>query len=163
MLKSEWHLVYTYPQFERKIYSSLTEIGIDAFLPFQNVIRQWSDRKKYVQVPLFPNYVFVNISSVDRFKVLINGVTRFVSFGGKPAIVPDKEIDNIKKLSQEKWNITNEGYYTVGDKVRVIAGPLTGLEGVLLDKKGHTRFGIRFTSIEQAVSIDIQSSFLAKM
>jgi transcription antitermination factor NusG len=163
MSKCQWHVIYTYPHFEKKIFGQLFEKNIDAFLPCQKTVKQWRDRKKTVEIPLFPNYIFVNISTADRHKVFVEGVTRFISFDGKPAIVPDKEIDVIKKLSQNNCNVNNESYYNKGDKVRVVAGPLAGLEGMLLDIKGKSRVSIRFNSIAQAVSIDIQSSLLEKI
>jgi transcription antitermination factor NusG len=93
----------------------------------------------------------------------IPGITRFISFDGKPATVSDEEIDTIKLLINGDWDITKESSYGVGDKVKVIHGPLSGLEGVLLEKKGTKRFGIRLESIEQSISIEIQSRFLERI
>ncbi|MBL0741378.1 UpxY family transcription antiterminator [Chryseolinea lacunae] len=159
-----WYVVYTYPKQERRIFEDLTEQNINAFFPCQKVVKQWSDRKKKLSVPLFPNYVFVQISLRDRFKVFnVPGITRFISVDGLPSAVPQKEITTIKRLLDEDVSIENEEFYETGENVRVTQGPFAGMVGVLLEKKGGRRFGIRFGSIAQAISVDIQSSFLEKV
>ena len=161
---NSWHVVYTYPKQERKIFQQLSEKEIPAYLPSQKVIQQWSDRKKSVEVLLFPNYVFVKVPSVDRYKVLsVPGVTRFIFFDGKPAIVSEKEMAIIKLISGEDMEIEKEDFCQTGDKVRVLCGPLAGLKGRLMEKKGRKRFAIRFDSITQVVSVEIQAAFLEKI
>lgn len=156
-----WYVVYTYPKQERRIFADLLKESINAFLPFQKVVRQWSDRKKKLEVPLFPNYVFVQMPEKDRFKVFnVAGVTRFISFGGKPAVVSEDEINTIKQLVNHDISFEKEVSLTSGDKVKVVQGPLTGRSGVLLEKKGGKRFGIHFDSIALSISIDIQHDFL---
>jgi transcription elongation factor/antiterminator RfaH len=164
MENSQWHVVYTFPNFEKKIYNQLLQQNIDAYLPCQHVVRQWSDRKKKVEVPLFPNYVFVKVSKSEHFKVLsTNGVVRFISFCGIPAVMPKEDIEAIRLLINGNWKIDKEAYFAVGDRVKIIHGPLAGLEGIWLEKRGAKRFGIRFESIKQAVSIDIHSCYLEKI
>jgi len=93
VLKSHWYIVYTFPNLEKKIYNELTKKKIKAYLPLQNVIRQWSDRKKEIKVPMFPNYVFINSTERERFNLLkIAGVLKFITFEGKPAMVSEDEI-----------------------------------------------------------------------
>ncbi|SHI03290.1 Transcription antitermination factor NusG [Chryseolinea serpens] len=162
--KCDWHVVYTYPQCEKKAFDKLAAKNIDAYLPCQTVVRQWSDRKKKMDVPLFPNYVFVSVNPKARHEVLnVPGITRFVSFDGQPAILSDREITTIKMMLEGNGDLTCESFYAVGDRVRVISGPLRGLEGMLLEKKGAHRFYVRFHSFEQALSIEIQANRLEKI
>jgi transcription elongation factor/antiterminator RfaH len=159
-----WYVVYTYPKQEKRIFSDLIKQSINAFLPFQKVVRQWSDRKKKLTVPLFPNYVFVQVPEKERFKVFsVPGVTRFISFEGKPAIVSNDEINIIKQLVNHNISFENEVSLTSGDRVKVVHGPLAGLQGILVDRKGGKRFGIHFDSISQSISVDIQYNFLERV
>lgn len=156
-----WYVVYTYPKQERRIFADLLKESINAFLPYQKVVKQWSDRKKKLEVPLFPNYVFVQMPEKERFKVFnVAGITRFISFGGKPAVVSEDEINTIKQLVNHDINFEKEVSLTSGNRVKVVQGPLTGQSGVLLEKKGGKRFGIHFDSISLSISIDIQYDFL---
>ncbi|MBA4058389.1 MAG: hypothetical protein C0490_26965, partial [Marivirga sp.] len=159
-----WYVVYTYPKQEKRIFADLLKQSINAFLPFQKVIRQWSDRKKKLDVPLFPNYVFVQMPEEDRFKVFsIAGITRFISFEGKPAVVSENEINTIKQLVNHNISFEKEVSLTSGDRVKVVQGPLTGQRGVLLEKKGGKRFGIHFDSISLSISVDIQYNYLERV
>jgi len=159
-----WYVVYTYPKMEKKIFSNLVKQSINAFLPFQRVVRQWSDRKKKLEIPLFPNYVFVQVPEKERFKVFnVPGITRFVSFDGKPAVVSDHEINPIKQIVNNDIQFEHEVSFSSGDRVKVVHGPLAGLEGVLLEKKGGSRFGLHFTSISQSISVDIQYNLLERV
>jgi transcription antitermination factor NusG len=91
-----WRVVYTYPQQEKKIFNKLLALGMNAYLPLRKIVKQWSDRKKQLEVPLFPNYLFVKVPDIYRFRVLaIPGVTRFISFDGRLAAVSDKEMKMI--------------------------------------------------------------------
>lgn len=160
-MEVQWNLVYTQPQFEKKIYKMLERSSITAYLPVQTVLREWSDRKKRISLPLFPNYVFVNVNLRERYKVLsVPGVTRFISFGGQLASIPECDINYLKMLSETDWDIKKENFYETGDKVRVIKGPLTGLEGVLVERTRSQRFLVHFKSFAQSISIDIQTSCL---
>jgi transcription antitermination factor NusG len=142
----------------------LTKKNINAYLPLKKVIRQWSDRKKCVEMPLFPNYVFVKATKTEYSKVLdVHGIVRFVSFEGKPALLSEKEIHVLQTLVSGDWDVNKETYCSVGDRVKVVQGPFIGLEGILLERKGSKRFGIKLKSIEQAFSVEIQSCFIEKI
>jgi len=163
-MKYDWNVVYTYPNCEQKVFDGLLEKNINAYLPCHTVIRQWSDRKKRMNVPLFANYVFVYVSQMERYHVLsVPGITRFICFDGRPAPIPEKQINVIRMILDGNFDVTPEPFYSVGDNVKVIRGPLAGLEGMLIQKKGAQRFYIRFNSIEQAMSIDIQTNLLEKI
>ncbi|WP_448634286.1 UpxY family transcription antiterminator [Pedobacter panaciterrae] len=133
VLKSNWYIVYTFPNLEKKIYNELTKKKIKAYLPLQNVIRQWSDRKKEIKVPMFPNYVFINSTERERFKLLkIGGVLKFITFEGKPAMVSEDEISNIMKFETMVFEI--ESNLVSGDEVIIVDGPFTDLQGKLFLK-----------------------------
>jgi transcription antitermination factor NusG len=159
-----WYVVYTYPNCEKKIYNELIKRNIDAFLPTRQQTRQWSDRKKKIEVPLFPNYIFVKISSRCMWNVLmINGVARFVSFNEGPAAVKDAEIDVIKRITANCNEINNEDFCLKGEKVQVQHGPLQGLIGKVVDKKGLTKLYIELETVSQTISVEIDAAQLGKV
>nr|WP_294877037.1 UpxY family transcription antiterminator [uncultured Pedobacter sp.] len=162
VLKNNWYIVYTFPNLEKKIYNELTKKNIKAYLPLQNVIRQWSDRKKEIKVPMFPNYVFINSTERERFGLLkIGGVLKFITFEGKPAMVSEDEISNIMKFETMVFEI--ESNLVSGDEVMIVDGPFTGLQGKLFFKRGKERLGVHLSSINQSLSIEVCSSSLRKV
>jgi transcriptional antiterminator RfaH len=122
-----WYVVYTKPKWERKVAEQLGKIGIECYCPLITQIRQWSDRKKKVEVPLFNSYVFVQLEESDRNLVFQSaGAVRYLFWLGKPAIVKDEEITIIKK-----WLHTPDSYdvsltaIQVGDSIELESGPFS--------------------------------------
>ncbi|ATP56301.1 hypothetical protein CPT03_07360 [Pedobacter ginsengisoli] len=161
-LENNWYIVYTFPNLEKKIYNELTKKNIKAYLPLQNVIRQWSDRKKEIKIPMFPNYVFINSTERERFNLLkIGGVLKFITFEGKPAVVSEDEISSIMKFETMVFEI--ETNLVSGDEVIIVDGPFTGLQGRLFLKRGKERLGVHLSSINQSLSVEVCSSSLRKV
>lgn len=134
-----WYAIYTKPRSEKKVTERLSNTGIDAYCPLIKTLRQWSDRKKKVQIPMFPGYVFVCVSEIERTLVLQDyGVLNFVFWLGKPAIIRDNEIDAIREIadSGEEINISSDAF-EVGRLVKIPEGPFKGMNGTVdkLDKR----------------------------
>ncbi len=162
----QWHVVYTCPNNEKKVHNELHRHNIISFLPMVNVVRQRSDRQKKLQVPLFRSYLFVKIPQGQRYRVLnFSGVVNFVTYNGAPAILKEHEIDTINKFLANDVNICTEEPTPlgVGEKVRVVVGPLNGIEGVVLQKKGDKRLFVELKTIHQTVSVDIPLNYLQKV
>jgi transcription antitermination factor NusG len=160
---SKWLIVYTYPKAERKVRNTITQLGIESFLPLMKVIRQWSDRKKKLEVPLFPNYVFVKIDPNKRFELLkIHGLVRFVTFDGRPAEITDDKIDSMKRIVSGDSAIRMEQFDNcqIGSKMRIVHGHFSGIEGYLLREYGNNRFVIQVDILKKAVSIDIPADYI---
>lgn len=158
-----WFVIYTYPNFEKKVYKILLKNNIDSFLPLHKVVRQWSDRKKLVEVPLFPNYIFVNLRKHEKYKIMgIRGVVRFVSVEGHPVEVSDHEINAIKKINEWKEVVAEEELHA-GDMVRILEGPFVGLNGIFFERKGKSRLGLTLKSLNKVISIEIHSSLVGKI
>ncbi|MFA0961383.1 UpxY family transcription antiterminator [Roseivirga sp. BDSF3-8] len=161
---SDWYAVYTYPRIEKKIFSRLSNSGVEAFLPLTTVIRQWSDRKKKLTVPLFPNYIFVRIDPKEKYRVLqVEGVVKFVSIQGNPCRMPEAEIETIKKLASSGSDITTNEELVEGMPIRIVDGPLTGVEGVLEEKKGKTRLLVRIDSLRQTACVDVSAAMIERL
>ena len=156
----QWHVIYTRPKSERKVASSISEMGIESYLPLHKVVRQWSDRKKKLEVPLFPNYVFVKVEPADRgYLFSIKEMVRFISVEKKPVIVREKEILAIKQILNEEVEISEEEYFQKGMKVRIKQGQFEGLEGVVLKKHGSTRLLIKIEALMKAYSFNVSTKF----
>lgn len=157
-----WYVIYTYPNQERKVSMALLQMGLATYLPLTKVIRKWSDRYKTVSVPLFPNYLFVQVQAPERFKVLkAAGALRFVTFNGNPATLTGAEIAIIKQLGDA--NPAVEASLLAGDHVRITQGPFSGLEGLLLSRKGGNRFGVHLLGLRQTLMLEIDVNFLQKV
>lgn len=157
----KWYVVYTYPNFEKKVHTHMVQKNITCFLPFQKVTRQWSDRKKIIEVPLFPNYIFVYTTSDERFKILdIVGVSRYIMYNNGPATISDKEITMIKEMLMEP-SVEAEKYLE-GDIVEIIEGPFSGLKGIIFERKGKKRLGIKIKSINQSFSAEFNISSIER-
>lgn len=128
-----WYVVYTKPKWEKKVAEKLSEIGIECYCPLITQIKQWSDRKKKVEVPLFNSYVFVQLEDIDRNSVFqISGVIRYLFWLGKPAIVKDSEIEIIK-TSLKAPNISDISVSSiqVGDRIKLEAGAFTNQDAIV--------------------------------
>jgi transcription antitermination factor NusG len=159
-----WHVVYTKPKSERKVATSISNMGLESYLPLQKVIRQWSDRKKSIEMPLFPNYVFVKVDSETRVRLYsINELIRFVSIERRPVIVRENEIQTLKKVLNEGNEVSNEEYFQNGMKVRIKHGQFEGLEGVIIKKSSSTRILLRIDGLMKAYSFNIPTQLTERL
>jgi len=108
-LTSHWYALYTKPRWEKKVHALLTEKRIQSYCPLNKVRKKWSDRIKTVEEPLFKSYVFANVNEEEQTKVRMTaGVMNFVYWQGRPAIIPAREIETIRKFLNEYENVTAE-------------------------------------------------------
>lgn len=128
-----WYVVYTKPKWEKKVAEQLIKNGIECYCPLTIQIRQWSDRKKKVEVPLFNSYVFVRLDDKDRNIVFQSaGVVRYLFWLGKPAIVKDDEIHTIKKWLEapDKYEVVIDAV-KIGDKITLDSGPFASQKAIV--------------------------------
>ncbi len=159
--QSAWYALYTRSRFEKKLLSELTDRSIDVFLPMREVLSRWKDRKKRIWVPLFPGYIFVNQldTPANRYRVLnLPGAVRFVGHEGHADIIPEAQIESVRRFLEASISIDPYPYIKIGRRVEIIAGPLRGIQGILVQKKGRFRFVLKVDLIRQAVSIEIDAS-----
>lgn len=164
-LPIRWYAVYTRPRFEKQVLKGLLDQGIEAYLPLIKTMRQWSDRKKMVEVPLFSSYVFVHIDRSLYDPVLqTHGVVKYISFEGKAATIPSEQIDNLKIIvdSNEKIETTWEKRKK-GDQVMVTAGSLKGLRGELITEGDRKKVLVRIQGIDQNLTVEVHSSLIEKI
>ena len=157
----EWFAVYTFPRHEKKVTAFLTQLQIRSFCPLYSAVHRWKQRKATVKLPLFPGYAFVNISREQQIEVLsAPGVVNLVSSQGKALALPSDQIETLEK-SLTARRAEPHPLVVPGRTVRVRSGPLAGLEGVVLRRKGQMRMVVSLTSINQSIVIELEESDLA--
>jgi transcription antitermination factor NusG len=154
----EWFAVQTKPRHEKKVALELKEKQIDVFLPLLTTMRQWSDRKQEVEMPLFPSYMFVRLNQTreERTAVLrTNGVHSFVGMRGIGVAVPDDEIESVQKILLEGVNFTDYPFLAIGQKVRVRGGSLDGVSGVLTAINNDHSLIVSVQCIQRSLAVRI--------
>ena len=138
--------------------------GHEAFLPTYQVRRNWSDRVKTLDQPMFPGYVFCRFHKTGSGLVLATpGVIRVVSFGGKPSPISCEEIAGLQRINQSGADVTPFPYPQVGQKVRITQGPFTGLVGVVIQVRNQCRLVVSVDTILRAISIAIGAEDVARV
>ena len=161
--QKKWFALYTKPRWEKKIDAVLTRKGIESWCPVQKVQRQWSDRKKVIEDPLFKSYVFVHIDESERTRVLMtDGVLNFVHYIGKPAVIRDEEIDFMKKyLSEKDASISIHALEGFNENERIIVS-----HGIFMDKEGTVVRGgkkkvyVKLESLGQVMTVEFPVEYL---
>lgn len=158
----DWYVVHTTPQREKTVANQIGNMGMEFFLPTYKTVRQWSDRKKKVELPLFPNYVFVYTSERERHLLFsISNLVKFVSFESKPVKVRETEIAAVRRvLDADDVEVGEASYFENGSKVRIARGQLAGLEGRVLKQNGKSRLLIRIDELQKAFSINVATNLL---
>ncbi len=163
VLEKKWYALYTKPRWEKKIDTVLIRKGVECWCPLQKVERQWSDRKKVVEEPLFKSYIFVFIDSTERSKVLnTDGVLNFVYYLGKPAIIKEAEVNNIKLYLAEKdarISIVSEEGFQSGDMIRVNYGVFMDKEGTVI-RGGKKKIYVQLQSLGQVMVVEFPAEYL---
>src|SRR5215469_17548779 len=150
-----WYAVYTNAHHEKRVEQQLRQRGIDCFLPVYQTARRWKDRRKIVELPLFPSYVFVHLPWRARLQVLqLQGVVEFVSRGAQPVPLADAEIDSLRNGLQFARAKPNP-YLRVGRRGRIRSGPLTGIEGILARRKDKLRLVLSIHLIQRSIAVEV--------
>ena len=134
-MKKNWYAVSTRSKCEKKVATLFSKRKVENYCPLNRIMKQWSDRKKLVYEPLFTFYVFIHASEEELFaiKQLTSDVINFVYWLGKPAVIKDAEIEAMKTFLDEYSNVKlKEIFVRVHDKVRVLNGPLSNMEGCII-------------------------------
>jgi transcription antitermination factor NusG len=154
-----WYAAYTCANHEKRVAEQLAERSVEHFLPLYESVRRWKDRQMRLKLPLFPGYVFVRFALRDRLRVLqIPSVANLVSFNGTPAVLPESEIEALKRSLEHGVQAVPHPYLKAGKRVRITAGPLEGLEGILIRKKKALRFVISLDLIQRSIMLEIDAA-----
>lgn len=151
-----WYALRTKSRHEKVVRDQLEKQGIEPLLPTVKRLSQWKDRKKEIEVPLFPGYCFVRLSQQEKLPAQKTaGVVEIVGSGGRPEPIPDEEIEALRRLITSVLPYDPHPYLHEGMKVEVIRGPLQGVHGILLRKEKRHRLVIGVHLIQQAAAVEI--------
>ena len=153
-----WFAVQTRPRHEKKVSAELQEKGVSAFLPLVSSARQWSDRRRVVEMPLFPQYVFVRIAQTLQTRVSVlrtNGVTSFVGTRGLGVPIPDEQIERVQTIVTRGIPAAPHAFLNVGKRIRIRGGALDGLQGILTAVNGDQTLVVSVELIQRSIAIRI--------
>jgi transcription antitermination factor NusG len=152
-----WYALYVKSRTEKKVALELEGNQIDFYLPLEKRLKQWSDRKKWVQEPLFRSYIFVYITPKEYYKVLqTRGAVKFISFEGKAVPVPPQQIEAIRiYLAEKEPETSGDQVWEEGKEVEVMSGKLTGLKGKLIKVNGKNRVKVEIEVVGSAIILNI--------
>jgi len=153
-----WYAVWSRSRHEKMVASALTNVGITTFLPLVTEMHRWSDRRRSVEVPLFPGYVFVQIPNSTEARLQVrktSGVVQFV--GNRQGAVPiqDKEINDVRTLLEEKVSCSPYPFLKVGQRVRICGGAFDGIEGVLVGRDSASKLVISIELIQRCLAVSV--------
>ena len=160
----EWYAVYVRANSEKKVFDSLVEKNIECYLPKRRVLKYWSDRKKWVEEPLFKCYIFVKVSHKEFFNVLnTTGAVCYVSFGGRAQSIPEIQINNVKTfLAQSEHEITvSHERIQKGVLIEVLHGSFKGIKGEVVNILGQSRLLVRVDSMNCCLYANIDKDEVA--
>jgi len=156
--KYRWYAIYTRSRSEKKLHKELLEKGVECYLPLKKELRVWSDRKKWIESPLFTSYIFVRVSEREYYEAISSTwAVRYVCFEGRAVPIPDSQIESLKLFLEDNKRdveLTSRSLKK-GDHLEVTIGPLKGVRGELLQLRGQHRIVLRFVSLGCCVHADI--------
>lgn len=159
-----WFALQVRARYEHGVADHLDGKGYELFLPLYKCRKRWSDRVKEVEAPLFPGYLFCRLNPQDRLPILKTpGVIQIVGCNRTPTAVDEQEIQAIQRMLVS--GIPNQPwpFLATGDRVRIESGPLSGLEGILVEFKGNHRLVLSVTLLQRSVAVEIDSAFVTSL
>lgn len=158
--RPRWYACYTRARHEKKAERQLAERGFDTWLPLLTQTRQWSDRTKRVEFPVFPSYVFARFPIARIHDILtVPGVSTVVRINGRLAAIPDEELESVRRvvaaLDDTGGELETVPYIAEGQAVRVVQGPFQGVTGVTVERRGRRRMLVGLSAIRQGLEVDV--------
>ncbi|MDR4989074.1 MAG: UpxY family transcription antiterminator [Bacteroidales bacterium] len=161
-----WYAIYTRSRYEKRVHALLSEAGVEAYLPLVRSWRIWSDRKKQVDLPLLPSYLFVRTDVADYhgYYHILNtpGVVRFITFEGKAVAIPDWQIEALQRLNSqgidmECMDISPDP----GTPVKVVQGPMKGFTGEVISVGNNKKVILRLDTLDKCITLNIPMAMIS--
>lgn len=154
-----WYAIYTRHQHEKSVGELLEKKGFETFVPLYQSRRRWKDRVKTLSLPLFPSYVFLHGGIERQLQIVTTpGVHWMITVAGQVAVIPEAEIAAVKRLMESSLRVEPHPFLKCGDWVRVKAGPLEGVEGILVRMKSLCRLVLSVEMLQQSVAVEVDAS-----
>jgi len=160
-----WYPVCTQSRAEKKAHLHLCNKNITSYLPTEKKLKQWSDRKKWVEEPLLRSYLFVHISPHQQKDVLMTpGIARFIYFSGKIASIPAQQIEQLKMLTASPYTleVTAENL-SAGEKITIKAGALRGMNAEVVEYRSQKRLLLRLSDLNNAILVHVPASLIERI
>jgi transcription antitermination factor NusG len=153
--KNQWFALQVRGRHERLVSTALTNKGYESFLPtYQNW--EGSKRRKYAESPLFPGYLFCRFDAFRRLPILVTpGVIHIVGIGREPVAIDEIEVFSLMRIVDENLQAEPVDFFQIGERVRIVEGPLCGVEGILIDRKGSLQLILSVTLLGRSVRVEI--------
>ena len=160
----DWYALYTRHQHEKNVARSLSGKGFEVFLPLYTAVHRWKDRDKQLSLPLFPCYIFLRNPS-ERWQSIVAtpGVYSLVGFAKRPATISSDEIDAVKRVVGSCLRLEPHPFLQCGDRVRLTAGPLEGLEGLLVRKKSTWKLVVSVEMLQRSVAVEVDATMVERV
>lgn len=157
-----WYAIYVRSKSEKKVGIEFEYANIDYYLPIIKVLKTWTDRKKWIEEPLFKSYIFVHIDQKDYYNAInVPNAVKYISFEGKAVVIPPQQIEAIKYFLKEvSPEIIDDNDMKTGMKVEIIVGDMTGLKGELIEINGKSRVKIRIDVVNKSITLQIPKNKL---
>lgn len=158
-----WFALVVKSQCEFKAEEDLKNLGVQSYLPITIAIRKWSDRKKEINVPIIKGYIFIYANEKERlYSLEQKSIVKCLFDGGRPAIIPDWQIENLKKVLEYKSDVIVENYLVAGDSVKIIEGPFEGVVGILKSSGKDRTLSVSIDLIHRSVIVHLSSDSVVK-
>jgi transcriptional antiterminator NusG len=156
-----WYALQVRPRFEKVAANLLESKGFETFLPLYCSRRRWSDRMKMVELPLFPAYLFSRFNAEARLPILTTpGVIGVLGLGKRPVPVDDADIANVQAIVASGLPACPWPFLERGDPIRIVQGPLRGMEGILVRSEKHERLVVSVKLLQRSVAVDIDRDWV---
>lgn len=154
-----WYALYTRSRHEKIVTEELQKKQLETFLPLRKITRQWSDRKKIIEEPLFKSYLFVRTPYVERWNILnTTGVVCFVGKKSDPVEIPEADLRAVKQFIEKGIQVDPFPYLKEGQRVYIRSGPFKGVEGFVVRKDKHCRLVISLDALMQSISVIVDEA-----
>lgn len=162
--KKKWFALHTKPRQEFKAEVGLISLDIEYYLPTVTVLKQWSDRKKKITEPLLKSYIFIKADEKERLKAVeLNPVIRCLFYNGKPAAIPEFEMENLRNFISEKYEFKVVNSIVKGSKVRITEGPFAGVTGTVIDDPEGKYLAVSIGLLNRSVIAHITDSTMVEL
>ncbi|MDI9320114.1 MAG: UpxY family transcription antiterminator [Phycisphaerales bacterium] len=160
-----WYVITTRSRAEKKVSMGLSKIGVEHFLPLQKQLKQWKDRKQWVELPLFSSYIFVHTTEQQRNDVFhVQGVVKFLSIKGKLSVLTDEELERVRKICTQENEVQVSGdHLAKGEEVEVVEGSLKGLRGRIIEQMNNTYLYIQIENLGFVASFKIDKRIVKRV
>jgi len=158
----KWYPVYTQPRAEKKAYQALTNKGIETYLPLHRQLKQWSDRKKWIEEPFIKSYLFVRITEFEQTEVLMTkGIARFIYFSNQVTSMPDRQVEELKLVLASPYELEiTEKNLQPGERVIIKAGPLKGMTGEIISYRSQKQLILRLENLGCSILINVAAELI---